>query len=47
VGGKFIDPFIYTLPEREIRLQIIRVKKVKSTPKKYPRRFAKIKVNPL
>ena len=46
LGGKpdRIDSF--TLPDGSIR-NIIRIKKVKSTPEKYPRRGTKINKNPL
>lgn len=47
LGGRIIEPYIYALPFRDIRLQIVRVKKEKPTPGEYPRRFAKIKQKPL
>jgi 16S rRNA (guanine527-N7)-methyltransferase len=47
MGGKIIDPYKYTLPLRDVQLQIVRIKKVAPTPTGYPRRFAKIKLKPL
>ena len=47
MGGRNIESYKYTLPQRDIQLQIVRAEKVKQTPKGYPRRFAKIKQNPL
>lgn len=47
MGGSCIEPYRYTLPRRDANLQIFRIRKIKRTPKGYPRRYAKIKQSPL
>lgn len=47
LGGKLTSVQDYSIPGTEIRHRLISVKKIQSTPKKYPRMFAKIKKNPL
>lgn len=47
LGGKVEKAVDYDIPGTEIRHRLIFIKKMKETPKKYPRTFAKIKKNPL
>lgn len=47
LGGKIVDSFEFELPADAGKRSIIIIKKVKDTPKKYPRQFAKIKERPL
>jgi 16S rRNA (guanine527-N7)-methyltransferase len=47
LGGRYLPPYDYQLPEKDMDLRILRVEKVAATPKGYPRRFAKIKQKPL
>ena len=47
LGGRAEEPVDYVIPGTEISHRLIRIKKVKKTPEKYPRIFAKIKKNPL
>lgn len=47
LGGKLIDVISLELPDDAGARDIIIIKKVKETPKKYPRAFAKIKERPL
>lgn len=47
LGGKLASVQDYSIPGTEIRHRLISVKKIQTTPKKYPRMFAKIKKNPL
>jgi len=37
----------YAIPGTDVQHRLIFIKKIKETPKKYPRAFAKIKKNPL
>ena len=43
-GEKVVD---YAIPGTDVQHRLIFIKKIKETPKKYPRAFAKIKKNPL
>lgn len=47
LGGAVERVEDYTIPGTEVRHRLIVIKKIKETPKKYPRTFAKIKKNPL
>lgn len=47
LGGAVSGVRDYAIPGTEVRHRLILVKKVKKTPEKYPRMFAKIKKNPL
>ena len=47
LGGKYINTISVELPDNAGKREIIIIKKVKSTPAKYPRAFAKIKERPL
>ena len=46
-GGAVSGTRDYAIPGTDVRHRVILVKKVKKTPEKYPRMFAKIKKNPL
>lgn len=47
LGGKMERVFEYSVPGTELRHNIVLIRKVSPTPKKYPRRFAMIKKAPL
>lgn len=47
LGGKIVDRIKFELPDSAGEREIIVIKKVKATPAKYPRAFAKIKEKPL
>ena len=47
LGGQVSGVMDYVIPGTDVRHRLILVKKIKETPKKYPRPFAKIKKNPL
>lgn len=47
LGGSVERVEDYTIPGTEVRHRLIVIKKMRETPKKYPRTFAKIKKNPL
>ena len=47
LGGSVEEAVDYVIPSTAISHRLIRIKKVKKTPEKYPRTFAKIKKNPL
>lgn len=47
LGGKLEKVIHFTLPDEEDQRQILVIKKIKSTPIKYPRNFNKIKERPL
>lgn len=47
LGGKVINIIEFELPDDAGKREIIVIKKVKETPSKYPRAFAKIKERPL
>ena len=47
LGGQIEKVVDYAIPGTEVQHRLIFIKKVKETPKKYPRAFAKIKKNPL
>ena len=47
LGGQVSGVKDYVIPGTDVRHRVIFVKKVRETPKKYPRTFAKIKKNPL
>ena len=47
LGGKVERVQDYTIPGTDVAHRLIFIKKVRETPKKYPRAFAKIKKNPL
>ena len=47
LGGQVSEVKDYVIPGTDVRHRVIFVKKVRETPKKYPRTFAKIKKNPL
>ena len=47
LGGQVTDVKDYVIPGTEVTHRVIFVQKMKETPKKYPRAFAKIKKTPL
>jgi len=47
LGGQVEKVVDYTIPGTDVAHRLIFIKKVRETPKKYPRAFAKIKKNPL
>jgi 16S rRNA (guanine527-N7)-methyltransferase len=47
LGGQVEKSVDYTIPGTDVSHRLIFIKKIKETPKKYPRAFAKIKKNPL
>lgn len=47
LGGKLEKVFEYAVPGTELRHNIVIIRKVSPTPKKYPRRFAMMKKSPL
>ena len=47
LGGQIEDVKDYVIPGTDVRHRLIFIKKIKETPKKYPRAFAKIKKSPL
>ena len=47
LGGKIEKVTDYTIPQTEITHRVVIVRKIASTPKMYPRRFAKIQKAPL
>ena len=47
LGGRVTDVNDYVIPGTEVTHRVIFVQKLKETPKKYPRAFAKIKKSPL
>ena len=47
LGGQVEKVFDYVIPGTDVAHRLILIKKIKETPKKYPRMFAKIKKNPL
>ena len=47
LGGQVSEVKDYAIPGTDVRHRLILIKKIKETPKKYPRPFAKIKKNPL
>ena len=47
LGGQTLDVFRYTIPGTDIEHSVVVIKKVQSTPEKYPRRFARIQKSPL
>ena len=47
LGGRLEKAEDYVIPGTDVRHRLLFIKKVKETPKKYPRAFAKIKKNPL
>ena len=46
LGGQVEKVFDYVIPGTDVAHRLILIKKIKETPKKYPRMFAKIKKNP-
>ena len=47
LGGKLEKVFEYSVPGTDLRHNIVIIRKISPTPKKYPRRFAMIKKSPL
>ncbi|MGI6498687.1 MAG: 16S rRNA (guanine(527)-N(7))-methyltransferase RsmG [Oscillospiraceae bacterium] len=47
LGGKLCAPYVYTLPGTDVQRQILVIEKERSTPKQFPRRFAKMQKEPL
>ena len=47
LGGQIEKVIDYVIPGTDVAHRLIFIKKIKETPKKYPRMFAKIKKNPL
>ena len=47
LGGEVDKVTDYLIPRTTVRHRLVFIKKIKETPKKYPRAFAKIKKNPL
>ena len=47
LGGRVERTVDYQIPGTDVTHRLVFIKKIKETPKKYPRAFAKIKKNPL
>ena len=47
LGGRFESPVDYRIPGTDIVHRVVVIRKIEKTPAKYPRRFAKIKKEPL
>ena len=47
LGGKLEQVYEYAVPGTDLRHNMVVIRKVSPTPKKYPRRFALMKKNPL
>ena len=47
LGGQLVRAENYQIPGIDVSHRLVFIKKIKETPKKYPRPFAKIKKNPL
>ena len=47
LGGKLEQVYEYAVPGTDLRHNMVVIRKVSSTPRKYPRRFALMKKNPL
>ena len=47
LGGQVERTVDYQIPGTDVTHRLVFIKKIKETPKKYPRAFAKIKKNPL
>ncbi len=47
LGGRLQTAYTYQIPGTDVTHKVIRVEKVRPTPERYPRRFAKIKKDPL
>ncbi len=47
LGGKITEVIDYTIPTTDIVHRVVRIEKIAPTAKKYPRRFAQIKKQPL
>jgi len=47
LGGELQEFFDYKLPDTDIIRRVVQIRKIKATPKKYPRRFARIQKSPL
>ena len=47
LGGRVSDRKDYVIPGTDVRHRVILIEKIRETPKKYPRAFAKIKKSPL
>ena len=47
LGGRVEAVKDYTIPGTDVKHRLIVIRKIKETPRKYPRMFAKIKKNPL
>ena len=47
LGGQLVRTENYQIPGIDVSHRLVFIKKIKETPKKYPRPFAKIKKNPL
>lgn len=47
LGGRLLPAYSYTIPGTDVIRKVVRIEKIKETPAKYPRRFSKIKKQPL
>jgi 16S rRNA (guanine527-N7)-methyltransferase len=47
LGGRILPSNDYTIPGTDVTHRIVRIEKISSTPKGFPRRFAKIQKSPL
>ena len=47
LGGSLEETRFYKIPGTDIKHSLVRIRKISSTPEKYPRRFAKIQKRPL
>ena len=47
LGGKIEECAVYTIPGTDVNHSLIIIRKIKTTPEKYPRRWAQIKKQPL
>lgn len=47
LGGRLLGAYSYTIPGTGLTRKVIRIQKVAPTPERYPRRFAKLRKQPL
>lgn len=47
LGGRLLPAYSYTIPGTNVTRKVVRIQKEKETPAKYPRRFSKMKKQPL
>jgi 16S rRNA (guanine527-N7)-methyltransferase len=47
LGAKMLESYDYKIPDTDVTHRAVLIRKDEKTPSEYPRRFAKIKRNPL